>query len=152
MTELNQLLDKDVIEKLKDVDPNAALAELTSKLAKVSTKNNSNEENDSDDDNDDTNDDTNEASSGPQPQIVGDANRKKLREKLKSMRDARRGRDFALQKDINMIKENSMYQNMGNNMDVSKVMMQMIGNMGHSSKQKKMMKKRVDKMLEKMES
>jgi len=151
MTELNQLLDKDLIEKFKDVDPNAALAELTSKLAKVSTKNSSSEDNDSDDDND-ANDDTNETSSAPQPQMVGDANRKKLREKLKSMRDARRGRDFALQKDINMIKENSMYQNMGNNMDVSKVMMQMIGNMGHSSKQKKMMKKRVDKMLEKMES
>ena len=50
--------------------------------------------------------------------------------------------------DINTIKENPMYKNLGD-ADITKVMQQMVGNMGQTSKQKKMMKKKIEKMMEK---
>ena len=43
-----------------------------------------------------------------------------------------------------------MYKNMGTT-DISKMMEQMIGNTAQTSKQKKMMKNKIEKMMEKMD-
>jgi hypothetical protein len=74
---------------------------------------------------------------------------KKLRQKTKTMSNNRKGKAHVLKKDISSIKENPMYKNLGTT-DISKMMEQMIGNTAQTSKQKKMMKNKIEKMMEKM--
>ena len=66
------------------------------------------------------------------------------------MSNNRKGKEHVLKNDIASIKENPMYKDMGT-ADISKLMAQMIGNTAQSSKQKKMMKNKIEKMMEKME-
>ena len=148
MTDLNTLIDKDALEQLKNIDPKLALAELTSKLSSVTHKQDNDEE-DSDDDNDEI---PSHEKMQKDAQKEAEENRKKLRAKINNMKNARKGREYALKKDINMIKETSMLNNVGKDMDISSIMMQMVGGMGQSSKQRKKMKKMVDKMVDKMET
>jgi len=155
MTDINTLIDKDALEQLKNIDPKLALAELTSKLSAVTTSSKSSDNDEEEDSSDDDNDVPSHNTLKSNAQKEADEKRKKLREKIKNMSNARKGREFALKKDINMIKETAMMNNMGQNgqnVDVASIMMQMIGGMAQNSKQKKKMKKSIDKMMDKMES
>jgi hypothetical protein len=65
------------------------------------------------------------------------------------MSNNRKGKEHVLKNDISSIKENPMYKDMGS-ADISKLMEQMIGNTAQTSKQKKMMKNKIEKMMEKI--
>jgi len=157
---LENLLNKDDLKNMKNVNPTKILEELNSKLNDVNlnnvdknnnNKNVNNEEESTDDNTDDDEDDNNllklkEDSQKRRKELVD-----KLRSKRRTMQNNRKGKDYALKNNIETIKENPMYKNMGN-IDISKVMQQIAGNLGaQSSKQKKMIKKKIDNMVNKME-
>jgi len=144
---LENLLNKDDLKNMKNVDPTKMLEELNSKLNDV----NLNNDDESTDNNTDDEDDNNllklkEDAQKRRKELVD-----KLKSKRRTMQNNRKGKDYALKSNIETIKENPMYKNMGN-IDIAKVMQQMAGGLGaQSSKQKKMMKKKIDNMVNKME-
>jgi hypothetical protein len=156
---LESLVNKDDLSSLKNVDPSKILEELTSKL-KNSNFDNSvktekpvlvedvSDDEDSDDDNTDK-DDKNLLKLKEDAQKRRQELVQKLRQKTRAMSNNRKGKEHVLKNDIDSIKENPMYKNMGST-DISKLMEQMIGNTAQTSKQKKMMKNKIEKMMEKM--
>jgi hypothetical protein len=151
---LESLVDKDDLTSLKNVDPSKILEELTSKLKNTNLDNRVKPEKapfveDVSDDEDSEDDDKNllklkEESQKRRAELV-----QKLRQKRKSMSNNRKGKEHVLKNDISSIKENPMYKDMGN-VDIGKMMAHMVGNTAQTSKQKKMMKNKIEKMIEKM--
>jgi hypothetical protein len=151
---LESLVDKDDLSSLKNVDPSKILEELTSKLKNTNLDNTVKSEKapfveDVSDDEDSEDDDKNllklkEESQKRRAELV-----QKLRQKRRSMSNNRKGKEHVLKNDISSIKENPMYKDMGN-VDIGKMMAHMVGNTAQTSKQKKMMKNKIEKMIEKM--
>jgi hypothetical protein len=151
---LESLVDKDDLSSLKNVDPSKILEELTSKLKNTNLDNTVKTEKtpfveDVSDDEDSEDDDKNllklkEDSQKRRAELV-----QKLRQKRRSMSNNRKGKEHVLKNDISSIKENPMYKDLGN-VDIGKMMAQMVGNTAQTSKQKKMMKNKIEKMMEKM--
>jgi hypothetical protein len=151
---LESLVDKDDLSSLKNVDPAKILEELTSKLKNTSIDNSVKTEKapfveDVSDDEDSDEDDKNLLKLKEDAQKRRQELVKKLRQKTKTMSNNRKGKEHVLKNDISSIKENPMYKDMGTS-DISKLMEQMIGNTAQTSKQKKMMKNKIEKMMEKM--
>lgn len=153
---LESLVDKDDLDSLKNVDPSKILEELNSKLKNPNINNSIKTEKPpivedvSDDDDDTDKDDKNllklkEDSQKRRQELV-----QKLRQKTRAMSNNRKGKEYILKNDVTSIKENPMYKNMGT-ADISKIMEQMIGNTAKTSKQKKLMKNKLEKMMEKIE-
>ena len=152
---LESLVDKDDLSSLKNVDPAKILEELNSKLKNTNLDNTvktekapfvedvSDEEEDSDEDDKNLLKLKEEAQKRRQELV------QKLRKKTRAMSNNRKGKEHVLKNDISSIKENPMYKDMGS-ADISKLMEQMIGNTAQTSKQKKMMKNKIEKMMEKM--
>jgi len=153
---LESLVDKDDLSSLKNVDPSKILEELTSKLKNTNLDNTVKTqkpvlvEDVSDDDEDSDEDDKNLLKLKEDAQKRRQELVQKLRQKTRAMSNNRKGKEHVLKNDISSIKENPMYKDMGT-ADISKLMAQMIGNTAQSSKQKKMMKNKIEKMMEKME-
>jgi hypothetical protein len=151
---LESLVDKDDLTSLKNVDPSKILEELTSKLKNTNLDNSVKPEKapfveDVSDDEDSEDDDKNllklkEESQKRRAELV-----QKLRQKTRSMSNNRKGKEHVLKNDISSIKENPMYKDMGN-VDIGKMMAHMVGNTAQTSKQKKIMKNKIEKMIEKM--
>jgi len=151
---LESLVNKDDLTSLKNVDPAKILEELTSKLKNTNLDNSVKTEKapfveDVSDDEDSDEDDKNLLKLKEDAQKRRQELVQKLRQKTRSMSNNRKGKEHVLKNDISSIKENPMYKNMGN-VDISKLMEQMIGNTAQTSKQKKMMKNKIEKMMEKM--
>ena len=152
---LESLVDKDDLSSLKNVDPSKILEELNSKLKNTNLDNTVKTEKApfvedvSDDDDDSDEDDKNLLKLKEDAQKRRQELVQKLRQKTRSMSNNRKGKEHVLKNDISSIKENPMYKDMGN-VDISKMMAQMIGNTAQTSKQKKMMKNKIEKMMEKM--
>ena len=153
---LESLVDKDDLTSLKNVDPSKILEELTSKLKNTNLDNSIKPEKApfvedvSDDEEDSDEDDKNllklkEDSQKRRAELL-----QKLRQKTRTMSNNRKGKEHVLKNDISSIKENPMYKGMGTE-DIGKMMQQMIGNTAQTSKQKKMMKNKIEKMMEKMQ-
>ena len=153
---LESLVDKDDLSSLKNVDPAKILEELNSKLKNTNLDNNVKTqksvlvEDVSDDEEDSDEDDKNLLKLKEDAQKRRQELVQKLRQKTRAMSNNRKGKEHVLKNDISSIKENPMYKDMGT-ADISKLMAQMIGNTAQSSKQKKMMKNKIEKMMEKME-
>ncbi len=153
---LESLVNKDDLESLKNVDPAKILEELNSKLKNPNINNTVKTEKPvivedvSDDEDDESTDDEEKLL-----KLKAEAQKRreelvqKLRKKTKAMSNSRKGKEHVLKNDISSIKENPMYKDMGT-ADISKLMEQMIGNTAQTSKQKKMMKNKIEKMMEKM--
>jgi hypothetical protein len=151
---LESLVDKDDLTSLKNVDPSKILEELTSKLKNTNLDNSVKPEKapfveDVSDDEDSEDDDKNllklkEDSQKRRAELL-----QKLRQKTRSMSNNRKGKEHVLKNDISSIKENPMYKDMGN-VDIGKMMAHMVGNTAQTSKQKKIMKNKIEKMIEKM--
>ena len=152
---LESLVDKDDLASLKNVDPSKILEELTSKLKNTNLDNSVKTEKTpfvedvSDDDEDSDEDDKNLLKLKEDAQKHRQELLQKLRKKTRAMSNNRKGKEHVLKNDIETIKENPMYKDMGT-ADISKLMEQMIGNTSQTSKQKKMMKNKIEKMMEKM--
>jgi hypothetical protein len=151
---LESLVDKNDLTSLKNVDPSKILEELTSKLKNTNIDNSVKPEKapfveDVSDDEDSDEDDKNLLKLKEEAQKHRAELLQKLRQKTRSMSNNRKGKEHVLKNDISSIKENPMYKDMGN-VDISKMMAQMIGNTAQTSKQKKMMKNKIEKMMEKM--
>jgi hypothetical protein len=147
---LESLVNKDDLSSLKNVDPAKILEELTSKLKNTSIKNEKAPfVEDVSDDEDSDEDDKNLLKLKEDAQKRRQELVKKLRQKTKTMSNNRKGKEHVLKNDISSIKENPMYKDMGTS-DISKLMEQMIGNTAQTSKQKKMMKNKIEKMMEKI--
>lgn len=156
---LESLVNKDDLSSLKNVDPSKILEELTSKLKNTNLDTNVKTEKtpivedvseDEDTDEDDTDkDDKNLLKLKEDAQKRRQELVQKLRQKTRAMSNNRKGKEHVLKNDISSIKENPMYKNLGTT-DISKMMEQMIGNTAQTSKQKKMMKNKIEKMMEKM--
>ena len=148
---LETLVNKDDLSSLKNVDPAKILEELTSKLKNTSIKNEKAPfvEDVSDDEEDSDEDDKNLLKLKEDAQKHRQELLQKLRKKTRAMSNNRKGKEHVLKNDISSIKENPMYKDMGT-ADISKLMEQMIGNTSQTSKQKKMMKNKIEKMMEKM--
>ena len=153
---LESLVNKDDLESLKNVDPAKILEELNSKLKNPNINNTVKTEKPvivedvSDDEDDESTDDEERLL-----KLKAEAQKhreelvQKLRKKTKAMSNSRKGKEHVLKNDISSIKENPMYKDMGT-ADISKLMEQMIGNTAQTSKQKKMMKNKIEKMMEKI--
>jgi hypothetical protein len=152
---LESLVNKDDLSSLKNVDPAKILEELTSKLKNTNIDNSVKTEKPvlvedvSDDDEDSEDDDKNLLKLKEDAQKRRQELVQKLRQKTRAMSNNRKGKEHVLKNDISSIKENPMYKNMGT-ADISKLMEQMIGSTAQTSKQKKMMKNKLEKMMEKM--
>ena len=149
---LESLVDKDDLESLKNVDPAKILEELNSKLKNTNTVKTEKApfvEDVSDDDEDSDEDDKNLLKLKEDAQKHRQELLQKLRKKTRAMSNNRKGKEHVLKNDISSIKENPMYKDMGT-ADISKLMEQMIGNTSQTSKQKKMMKNKIEKMMEKI--
>ena len=147
---LESLVDKDDLSSLKNVDPAKILEELNSKLKNTSAKTEKAPfVEDVSDDEDSDEDDKNLLKLKEDAQKHRQELVKKLRQKTRTMSNNRKGKEHVLKNDISSIKENPMYKDMGT-ADISKLMEQMIGNTAQTSKQKKMMKNKIEKMMEKM--
>lgn len=152
---LESLVDKDDLASLKNVDPAKILEELTSKLKNTNLDNTVKTEKPilvedvSDDEEDSDEDDKNLLKLKEDAQKNRQELLQKLRKKTRAMSNNRKGKEHVLKNDISTIKENPMYKDMGT-ADISKLMEQMIGNTSQTSKQKKMMKNKIEKMMEKM--
>jgi hypothetical protein len=149
---LESLVNKDDLSSLKNVDPAKILEELTSKLKNTNIDNNVKTpfvEDVSDDEDSDDEDDKNLLKLKEDAQKRRQELVQKLRQKTRGMSNNRKGKEHVLKNDISTIKENPMYKDMGT-ADISKLMEQMIGNTAQTSKQKKMMKNKIEKMMEKM--
>jgi len=149
---LESLVDKDDLESLKNVDPAKILEELNSKLKNTNTVKTEKApfvEDVSDDDEDSDEDDKNLLKLKEDAQKHRQELLQKLRKKTRAMSNNRKGKEHILKNDISSIKENPMYKDMGTT-DISKLMEQMIGNTAQTSKQKKMMKNKIEKMMEKI--
>ena len=149
---LESLVDKDDLSSLKNVDPAKILEELTSKLKNTSINNTVKTpfvEDVSDDEEDSDEDDKKLLKLKEDAQKNRQELLQKLRKKTRAMSNNRKGKEHVLKNDISSIKENPMYKDMGTT-DISKLMEQMIGNTAQTSKQKKMMKNKIEKMMEKM--
>lgn len=150
---LESLVNKDDLESLKNVDPAKILEELNSKLKNPNINNSIKTEKPVivEDVSDDESTDDEERLL----KLKADAQKhreelvQKLRKKTKAMSNNRKGKEHVLKNDISSIKENPMYKDMGT-ADISKLMEQMIGNTAQTSKQKKMMKNKIEKMMEKI--
>ena len=150
---LESLVNKDDLESLKNVDPAKILEELNSKLKNPNINNSIKTEKPVivEDVSDDESTDDEERLL----KLKADAQKRreelvqKLRKKTKAMSNNRKGKEHVLKNDISSIKENPMYKDMGT-ADISKLMEQMIGNTAQTSKQKKMMKNKIEKMMEKI--
>ena len=149
---LESLVNKDDLSSLKNVDPAKILEELTSKLKNTNLDNSVKTpfvEDVSDDDEDSDEDDKNLLKLKEDAQKHRQELLQKLRKKTRAMSNNRKGKEHVLKNDISTIKENPMYKDIGT-ADISKLMEQMIGNTAQTSKQKKMMKNKIEKMMEKM--
>ena len=148
---LESLVDKDDLSSLKNVDPSKILEELTSKLKNTNLDNTVKTPfvEDVSDDEDSDEDDKNLLKLKEDAQKHRQELLQKLRKKTRAMSNNRKGKEHVLKNDISSIKENPMYKDMGTT-DISKLMEQMIGNTAQTSKQKKMMKNKIEKMMEKM--
>jgi len=152
---LESLVNKDDLSSLKNVDPAKILEELTSKLKNTNIDTNTDNNvktpfvEDVSDDEDSDEDDKNLLKLKEDAQKRRQELVQKLRQKRKAMSNNRKGKEHVLKNDISSIKENPMYKDMGTT-DISKLMEQMIGNTAQTSKQKKMMKNKIEKMMEKM--
>jgi hypothetical protein len=152
---LESLVDKDDLASLKNVDPAKILEELNSKLKNTNLDNTVKTEKApfvedvSDDEEDSDEDDKNLLKLKEDAQKHRQELLQKLRKKTRAMSNNRKGKEHVLKNDISSIKENPMYKDMGT-ADISKLMEQMIGNTSQTSKQKKMMKNKIEKMMEKI--
>jgi hypothetical protein len=156
---LESLVDKDDLSSLKNVDPAKILEELNSKLKNTNLDNTVKTEkpvlvedvSDDDDDEDSDQDEKNLLKLKEDAQKRRQELVQKLRQKTRTMSNNRKGKEHVLKNDISSIKENPMYKGMGTE-DIGKMMQQMIGNTAQTAKQKKMMKNKIEKMMEKMEA
>lgn len=151
---LESLVNKDDLESLKNVDPAKILEELNSKLKNPNINNTVKTEKpviveDVSDDEESTDDEERLLKLKAEAQKHREELVQKLRKKTKAMSNSRKGKEHVLKNDISSIKENPMYKDMGT-ADISKLMEQMIGNTAQTSKQKKMMKNKIEKMMEKI--
>jgi transcriptional regulator with AAA-type ATPase domain len=152
---LESLVDKDDLSSLKNVDPAKILEELNSKLKNTNLDNNVKTqksvlvEDVSDDEEDSDEDDKNLLKLKEDAQKRRQELVQKLRQKTRAMSNNRKGKEHVLKNDISSIKENPMYKGMGTE-DIGKMMQQMIGNTAQTAKQKKMMKNKIEKMMEKI--
>lgn len=150
---LESLVNKEDLDSLKNVDPSKILEELNSKLKNPNINNSIKidkpviVEDVSDDDS--TDDEAKLLKLKEDAQKRRQELVQKLRQKTRTMSNNRKGKEHVLKNDIASIKENPMYKDM-NTTDISKLMEQMIGNTAQTSKQKKMMKNKIEKMMEKM--
>lgn len=150
---LESLVNKEDLDSLKNVDPSKILEELNSKLKNPNINNIIKidkpviVEDVSDDDS--TDDEAKLLKLKEDAQKRRQELVQKLRQKTRTMSNNRKGKEHVLKNDIASIKENPMYKDM-NTTDISKLMEQMIGNTAQTSKQKKMMKNKIEKMMEKM--
>ena len=151
---LESLVDKNDVSSLKNADPAKILEELNSKLKNTNLDNSIKTEKtpfveDISDDEDSDEDDKNLLKLKEEAQKRRQELVQKLRQKTRAMSNNRKGKEHVLKNDISSIKENPMYKDMGKE-DISKLMAQMIGNTAQTSKQKKMMKNKIEKMMEKI--
>jgi hypothetical protein len=152
---LESLVDKDDLSSLKNVDPAKILEELNSKLKNTNLDNTVKTEKtvlveDVSDDEEEDDDDKNLVKLKEDAQKRRQELVQKLRQKTRAMSNNRKGKEHVLKNDISSIKENPMYKGMGTE-DIAKMMQQMIGNTAQTAKQKKMMKNKIEKMMEKMD-
>jgi len=150
---LESLVNKDDLESLKNVDPAKILEELNSKLKNPNINNTVKTEKpvivEDVSDDESTDDEEKLLKLKAEAQKHREELVQKLRKKTKAMSNSRKGKEHVLKNDISSIKENPMYKDMGT-ADISKLMEQMIGNTAQTSKQKKMMKNKIEKMMEKI--
>jgi hypothetical protein len=150
---LESLVNKDDLESLKNVDPAKILEELNSKLKNPNINNTIKTEKpvvvEDVSDDESTDDEEKLLKLKAEAQKHREELVQKLRKKTKAMSNSRKGKEHVLKNDISSIKENPMYKDMGT-ADISKLMEQMIGNTAQTSKQKKMMKNKIEKMMEKI--
>ena len=150
---LESLVNKDDLESLKNVDPAKILEELNSKLKNPNINNTVKTEKpvivEDVSDDESTDDEERLLKLKAEAQKHREELVQKLRKKTKAMSNSRKGKEHVLKNDISSIKENPMYKDMGT-ADISKLMEQMIGNTAQTSKQKKMMKNKIEKMMEKI--
>ena len=78
--------------------------------------------------------------------------KQKLRAAIKSRSNNRLKKDLRQQNQINMLKENPMFQNMGNTADMKNVIDNMASKMSNDPRQKKNIKKQMEELVEKMKS
>jgi hypothetical protein len=78
--------------------------------------------------------------------------RKKLRQKTNNMRNNRSGKILREQNQINSLKENPLFQNIGNGNEdeIKKVIETMASSFSKDPKQKKNIKKQMEKLVEKI--
>ena len=86
------------------------------------------------------------------PEKRREALRKKLRAKTNTMRNNRSSKDMKEKNQINMLKENPLFQNIGNTDEdtMKKIIESMASKMTNDPKQKKNAKKQMEKLVEKM--
>ena len=149
---LESLVNKDDLESLKNVDPAKILEELNSKLKNPNINNTVKPVivEDVSDDDESSDDEERLLKLKAEAQKHRQELVQKLRQKTRTMANNRKGKEHVLKNDISSIKENPMYKDMGTE-DISKLMAQMIGNTAQTSKQKKMMKNKIEKMMDKIE-
>ena len=76
--------------------------------------------------------------------------KQKLRASIKSRNNNRLSKDLKQQNQIQMLKENPMFQNIGNTPDMKNVIDNMANKLSTDPKQKKNIKKQMEELVEKM--
>jgi hypothetical protein len=76
--------------------------------------------------------------------------RRKLREKTNSLRNNRLGKKTKEDNQIKALKENPMFQNIDSNSDMKGVIDKMASNMSNDPRQKKNIKKQIEKLVDKI--
>jgi len=75
--------------------------------------------------------------------------RNKLRNKTNNMKNNRLGKGFREQNQINALKQTPLFDNIQNNEEMKNAIDRMVSSMAKDSKQKKNIKKQVEKLVEK---
>jgi hypothetical protein len=78
--------------------------------------------------------------------------KQKLRAKTNNLRNNRMSKEIRENNQINSLKENPMFQNINNVEDTKKIIETMASSMSKDSKQKKNIKKQIEKLVDKMKT
>lgn len=78
--------------------------------------------------------------------------KQKLRAKTNNLRNNRMSKEIRENNQINNLKENPMFQNINNGEDTKKIIETMASSMSKDSKQKKNIKKQIEKLVDKMKT